>query len=234
MKHHHCTNIGQRFKSAFPPFVHTSQSSVSPSGTFATVSIATHVLENCSFPLANINTTAHIDRRKKRMRRRKNKFKFDVRHQIDVVPVYQNQKHFKSPYQPLCHQYRGTSNSSVRVHIANHILLNECHLMKTGLVGNRALKYRDEKIKKMQRFHQLQLSDSPTYNAKQSTMFITDTVDPFFESRKPNLELHHNVQFLHPTSLTVFDSDDGCCHNLLTFPTFVKLPRNWSLQKKVT
>jgi hypothetical protein len=166
------------------------------------------------------------------MRRRKSKFQFDVRHQIDVVPVHRKSNLFRSPYQPLCHQFRGTSNSSVRVDIAKHILLNECHLTKTGLVGNRVSKYRHDKMKKIESFHQLKLSDVSTYDAKISTMFITDTVDPFFDSRKRDLQLLHNVHFLKPTSLMVFDSDDGCCHNLSTFPTFVKLPRAWSLEKR--
>jgi hypothetical protein len=136
-----------------------------------------------------------------------------------------------SPHKPLCHQFKGQSNSSRRVDIAKHLLVNECTLTAAGIVSSRTATYRNKKQEKLQHFDHLSLSDSPSYDPTKITFFVTSTIDTYFESQIKTITLQRRVQFEPVSSLQIIDTDNGCCHNMAKSLTFAKLPRTWALHK---
>jgi hypothetical protein len=107
---------------------------------------------------------------------------FNHRYRHIQLPTYLPQKlqlrflpaniNFSSTYTPLCHQFKSRSNSSVRVDIAKHILLHECHLNATGNVSYRTAMYQDNKIRKLKYFQHLLLPSIGTFDStkKQFTL----------------------------------------------------------------
>jgi hypothetical protein len=58
------------------------------------------------------------------------------------VTILPKMDYFHSPHKPLCHQFKGQSNSSERVDIAKHLLVNECTLTAAGIVSSCTATYR--------------------------------------------------------------------------------------------
>jgi hypothetical protein len=138
---------------------------------------------------------------------------------------------FNSPYKPLCHQFSSRSNSSIRVQIAKHILISTIMSTTAGFVNNRTFRYCHSKMQKLQQFEQLVLTDIPSYDGKEKIFYVTDAVDDYFETMKMSILWENNVTILHVSSLRLIDTSDGCGHNITTNPTFIKIPRLWSLAK---
>jgi hypothetical protein len=142
-------------------------------------------------------------------------------------------KTFRSPYSPNCHQFKGTSNSSVRVDIAKHVSINMQHHTTAGKISSRTTSYRDLKSKRLQKFDHVLLSDVENYDSTKKVFYVTDTSDAFFEAKKSTINMISAIHFKHISSLHVIDTNNGCCHNynMQSSFTFVKLPRKWALQK---
>jgi hypothetical protein len=166
--------------------------------------------------------------RKKITRRKKPPFFADQFFYRYYLP---KQIKFKSPHKPLCHQFSSRSNSSTRVQIAKHILINSILLTNAGKVTARTIAYCHSKMQKIQQFEQLVLTDDPSYDAKEKFFYVTDTFDDYFETMKMSILWEKNVTILHVASLRLIDTNDGCGHNVTTNPTFIKIPRSWSLTK---
>jgi hypothetical protein len=165
--------------------------------------------------------------KKKKLRRRPNQYKNNSG--LQITPLVQG-KTITSPYPPLCHEYKGKTSSSKRTIIAKHLLVNEKNAVDTGVAGKRAAKYHQCKVRKLHCFQHLQLAPNPFYDPSKKTFFVTDTYDSFFESNKKVLLEDNAVEFMHVNTLQIIDTNEGCCLNLLTSVTFIKVPRKWALE----
>jgi hypothetical protein len=116
------------------------------------------------------------------------------------VTLHPKEKNFPSPYKPLSHQFKSRSNSSVRLDIAKHVLVNECHLTAAGIVSSRTATYR-QKTRETETARPL-VAPNPT----KITFYLTTTTDAYFETKK--MAIHKGVQF-YPVSLQFINTDNG-------------------------
>jgi hypothetical protein len=196
-----------------PHYCTTTNTSTSPAG--------------CSTPYAK-HTPYSSSKKKKR---RFNKHATAPLH-VQKILLPQQEEFRTTPYEPICHKYQGRSNSSSRVAMANHFVHNEIYSMRAGNAPPHAATHHAAKMKRLNQFQHLVLPDVPTYNASQNHFYLTNTTDQYFNTVAATLHLHHDVQFHNVNSLSLVDTDHGCCHNLYNRSfTFVKVPRQWSLQK---
>ena len=152
-----------------------------------------------------------------------------VQDNVKVVKTVQSGNYYKSSYTPFCYQSKTRSNCSERVAIANHLLQNERKLLKAGFVSNRAYHYYQSKLQDLDRFHHVTVPGNSWYDERKKYFFVTATHDEFFESQKHMLRKEKNVQILNINVLMIIDNINGCCHDVKSGVTFIKIPRTWAV-----